>query len=124
MISEATRNYLGDKPISCIEEVIPGSVEMAEKVIEDFEQRRKANPPTPALLCNLPFHGVFVASKNINHTFITLESAEHNAKMLIYRELMFGNNNKADFSIHKKLTKEETPQGMEWLIRKKSSKQE
>jgi ribulose-5-phosphate 4-epimerase/fuculose-1-phosphate aldolase len=106
-ISEATRHYLGTMPISCIEELVPGTVEMAEKVVENFKLRRKANPPTPALLCNLPFHGVFVASKNIHHTFITLETAERNAKMLIYRQLMFGNNSKADFSIHKELTKEE-----------------
>jgi L-fuculose-phosphate aldolase len=106
-VSEATRNYLGEEPISCIEEVVPGSTEMAEKVIENFKKRRKSNPPTPALLCNLPFHGVFVASKNINHAFITLESAERNAKMLIYRKLVFGNGNKVDFSIHKRLTKDE-----------------
>ena len=29
-VSEATRNYLGEEPISCIEEVVPGSTEMAD----------------------------------------------------------------------------------------------
>jgi L-fuculose-phosphate aldolase len=106
-VSEATRNYLGEEPISCIDEVVPGSTKMAEKVIENFRKRRKSNPPTPALLCNLPFHGVFVASKNINHAFITLESAERNAKMLSYRKLVFGNDREVDFSIHKRLTNEE-----------------
>ena len=107
MVSEATRHFLGDQPICCTEELVPGSSEMADSVIENFNQRRKAAPPTPALLCNLPFHGVFVASKEINHTFITLESAERNARMLIHRQLMFGNDPKADLSIHHRLTARE-----------------
>ena len=107
MVSEATRHFLGDYPITFIEESVPGSEEMAEKVVENFKKRRMSNPPTPALLCNLPFHGVFVASEEINHTFITLESAERNARMLIHRKLMFENNLNADFSIHKELITEE-----------------
>lgn len=106
-VSEAVRHFLGEYPVTCIEETVPGSLEMAKKVIENFKERRRHNPPTPALLCNLPFHGVFVASKEINHTFITLESAERNARMIIQRKLMFENNAKADLSIHKKLTFEE-----------------
>lgn len=105
--NEAVRHFLGEQPITCIEETVPGSIDMAEKVVINFKQRREKNPPTPALLCNLPFHGVFVASKEINHTFITLESAERNARMLIQRKLMFENNPEADFSIHKELTTEE-----------------
>ena len=107
MVSEATRHFLGNTPIGCTEELVPGSKEMADSVIENFNQRRKADPPTSALLCNLPFHGVFVASKEINHAFITLESAERNARMLIHRQLMFGNDPKADLSIRRRLTAKE-----------------
>jgi L-fuculose-phosphate aldolase len=107
MVSEATRHFLGETPISCTEELVPGSKEMADGVIENFNQRRKSDPPTPALLCNLPFHGVFAASKELNHAFITLESAERNARMLIHRQLMFGNDPKADLSIHRRLSAKE-----------------
>lgn len=103
-VSECTRDHLGDQPITNIEECQPGSEEQAKRIVENFKQRRKVDPED-GLICNIPFHGVFVAGKDLNSTFMAVEAAENAAKIIIYRQLMFGNNPKADFSIHQKLTK-------------------
>lgn len=106
MVNEGSRLILGDQPITNIEESMPCSVEQAENIILNFEQRRKMSP-NAALICGIPFHGSFAAGPDINHAFVYTESAEVCAKTIIYRKVMFEGNPKADFNIHKKFTKED-----------------
>jgi ribulose-5-phosphate 4-epimerase/fuculose-1-phosphate aldolase len=93
-------------PIENIEECLPGSIDQAEKVVKHFKKRRNANPDSP-LICNLPFHGAFSAGVDLDEAFMFLEIANNCAKLLIFRQLMFGNDPYADFEIKKKFTKEE-----------------
>lgn len=105
-ISEGTRAILGNEPISNVAEVLPGSREQAEAVVENFRNRRKKDPDTP-LICGLPYHGTFAAGATLNDVFCFTEVANNCAKILINRQIMFGNDPKADFSIHKQFTKED-----------------
>jgi len=105
-ISEGTRAILGEQPITNIEEVIPGSNDQGEKIVENFKGRRKIESGAP-LICGIPFHGTFAAGANINDAFLYTEVANNCAKILIYRQIMFGGNPDADFSIHTRFTKED-----------------
>jgi L-fuculose-phosphate aldolase len=105
-ISEGTRAILGEQPVTNIEESIPGSNEQGMRIVENFMNRRRIDPGCP-LICGIPFHGTFAAGKNINDAFIYTEIANNCARILVYRQIMFGNNVKADFSIHKRFTKED-----------------
>jgi hypothetical protein len=49
---------------------------------------------------------VFVASHDIRSTFVKVEAAEICARIVILRELLFADNQEADFSIHHSATKE------------------
>ena len=105
-VSEGTRAVVGMQPITNIAEVVPGSIYQAEAVVKNFIKRREIEPGCP-LICNIPFHGTFAAGANINDAFLYTEVANNCAKILIYRQIMFGNDPKADFSIHKQFTKED-----------------
>lgn len=105
-VNEGTRLIIGDQPITNIDESIPCSAEQAEKIINNFRQRKKIDP-NAALICGIPFHGSFAAGPNLNHAFVYTESANVCAKTIIYRKLMFEGVPEADFSIHKKFTKQE-----------------
>lgn len=105
-ISEGTRAVIGHQPITNIIETVPGSIEQAEEIIKNFKKRRENEVGCP-LICNMPFHGVFAAGENINDAYLFTEVANNCAKILIYRQSMFGTDPKADFSIHKQFTKED-----------------
>jgi ribulose-5-phosphate 4-epimerase/fuculose-1-phosphate aldolase len=105
-ISEGTRAVLGLQPITNIDEVVPGSIEQAEQIVQNFKNRRRTDPGCP-LICNIPFHGAFAAGANLNDAFLYTEVANNCCKILIYRQNMFGNDATADFSIHKQFTKED-----------------
>ena len=105
-VTECMRARAGGLGITNIEESLPGSLKQAELIIENFKKRREANSEAP-LICNLPFHGAFSAGADIDEAFMLLEIANNCAKLLIFRQLMFGNNSEADFRMHKKFTKEE-----------------
>ena len=109
-ITETMRGGLGNLPITNIKEVPPSSKEQERCIVENFKQRRKKDPDL-ALICNLPFHGAFSAGRDINEAYSNIDTAENSAKILIYRELVFRNNPKADFSIHFDLTKEHLAYG-------------
>ncbi len=105
-VTECMRARVGDMPITNIEECLPGSIEQAERVVANFKQRRSINPDAP-LICNLPFHGAFCAGVDLDEAFMYLEIANNCAKLLIFRQLMFGNNPQADLQIRKTFTKAE-----------------
>lgn len=105
-ISEGTRAVLGEQPIKNTPEVIPGSIEQAEEVVKIFKNRREIDPEAP-LICGLPFHGTFTAGGTLNDAFMYTEVANNCAKILIYRKTMFGDDPKADFSIHTHFTKDD-----------------
>ncbi len=105
-VSEGTRAVLGEQPIECTPEVMPGSVEQAEEVVKIFKKRREVDPEAP-LLCQLPFHGTFAAGANLNDAFMYTEVANNCAKILVYRKIMFGDDPTADLSIQKHFTKED-----------------
>lgn len=105
-VSEGTRAVIGLQPITNIPEVVPGSIQQAEEIVKNFKRRKEIEPGC-ALICNIPFHGSFAAGANLNDAFMYTEVANNCAKILIYREIMFGNDPKADFSIHKQFTKED-----------------
>jgi L-fuculose-phosphate aldolase len=105
-ISEGTRAVLGEQPITNVPEVLPGSIEQAEEVVKNFQRRREIDPEAP-LICSLPYHGTFTAGGDINDAFMYTEVANNCAKILVYRQAMFGGDPKADFSIHRRFTKEE-----------------
>jgi len=105
-ISEGTRAVIGLQSITNIDEVVPGSLEQAEKIVENFKKRREIEPECP-LICNIPFHGTFSAGANINDAFLYTEVANNCAKILVYRQIMFGNDPRADFNVHMQFTKED-----------------
>lgn len=105
-ITECMRARVGDMPIENIEECLPGSIDQAEKVVSHFKKRRDKDPDSP-LICNLPFHGAFSAGIDLDEAFMFLEIANNCAKLLIFRQIMFGNDPDADFEIKKTFTKEE-----------------
>ena len=105
-VSEGTRAVVGLQPITCTEEVVPSSEEQAAEVVNNFKRRREIDPDC-ALICNIPYHGTFAAGATLNDAFVITEVANNCAKILIYRQMMFGNDPKADFSIHKQFTKED-----------------
>jgi len=105
-VSEGTRAILGEQPITNITESLPGSAEQGEAIVENFKNRRKIDAAAP-LICGLPFHGIFAAGPNLNEAFLYTEVANNCAKILVYRQTMFGGNPDADFSIHRRFTKEE-----------------
>jgi len=51
--------------------------------------------------------GKFVAGGTVNDAFMYTEVANNCAKILVYRQTMFGNDPEADFSIHRRFLKEE-----------------
>ena len=85
---------------------VPGSEQQAVRIVENFEWRRKQDPDA-GLICGIPFHGVFSAAVDLNYAYLYVEVAETNCKILINRQIMFGNNPKADFSIHHDISREE-----------------
>ncbi len=105
-ISEGTRGILGEQPITNVPEVLPGSIEQAEEVVKNFQKRRNIDSEAP-LICSLPYHGTFAAGGNINDAFLFTEVANNCAKILVYRQTMFSGDPKADFSIHRRFSKEE-----------------
>jgi L-fuculose-phosphate aldolase len=105
-VTECMRARVGDMPIENIEECLPGSIDQAEKVVAHFKKRRDADPDSP-FICNLPFHGAFSAGVDLDEAFMFLEIANNCAKLLIFRQMMFGNDPDADFEIKKTFTKEE-----------------
>lgn len=105
-ISEGTRAVIGLQPITNIPEVILGSLEQAKKIVDNFKKRREIEPGCP-LICSIPFHGTFAAGANINDTFLYAEVADNCAKILVYRQIMFGNDSRADFNVHMQFTKED-----------------
>lgn len=105
-VSEGTRAILGEQSITNIPESLPGSAEQGEHIVENFKKRREIDPTAP-LICSLPFHGTFAAGPDLNAAFLYTEVANNCAKILIYRQIMFGGNPRADFSIHRRFTKEE-----------------
>jgi L-fuculose-phosphate aldolase len=106
-VSEGTRCVISPKiPITNIEESVPGSEQQAARVVENFMWRRQQDPDC-GLICNIPFHGIFSAASDLNYAYLYMEVAETNCKILINRQIMFGNNPKADFSIHHDITREE-----------------
>ena len=105
-ISEGTRAVIGHQPITNVPEVVPGSVEQAEEIVKNFKKRREIDPGCP-LICNIPFHGTFAAGETINDAFLYTEVANNCAKILVYRQIMFGDDPKADLSIHKQFTKKD-----------------
>jgi len=105
-ISEGTRAILGNEPITNVPEVLPGSKEQAAEVVKNFNNRRRKDPTTP-LICGLPYHGTFAAGGNLNDAYLYTEVANNCAKILINRQIMFGNDPKADFSVHQQFTKED-----------------
>jgi len=105
-VSEGTRAVLGNQPVTNIEESIPASPEQGQRVVENFKKRRQIDPGCP-LICGIPFHGTFAAGANLNDAFLYTEVANNCAKILIYRQAMFGGNPQADFSIHQHFTKQD-----------------
>jgi len=105
-VSEGTRAILGNQPITNVPEVLPGSKEQAQEVVNNFKKRREIDPDCP-LICSLPYHGTFAAGKTLNDAFCYTEVADNCAQILIKRDSLFGGDPRADFSIHKKFTKED-----------------
>lgn len=106
-ISEGTRCVISPNiPITNIKESVPGSAQQAERIVENFKWRRQQDPEC-GLICNIPFHGIFSAAVDLNYAFLYVEVAETNCKILINRQIMFGNDPKADFSIHHDISREE-----------------
>lgn len=105
-LTECMRARVGDLPISCIEECLPGSIDQAEKVVESFKSRRRSSSEAP-LICNLPFHGVFCAGADLDEAYMFLEIANNCAKLLILRNSMFADDPQADLEVRKKFSKEE-----------------
>jgi len=105
-VSEGTRCVIGTLPITNIEESVPGSAQQGERVVENFKQRKKIDSEC-GLICNIPFHGIFSAATDLNYAFLFVEVSEINCKILINRQIMFGNYPKADLSIHHQITREE-----------------
>ncbi len=105
-VSEGTRCVIGTLPITNIEESVPGSVQQAERIVENFIARRKIDPEC-GLICNIPFHGIFSAGPDLNYAYLYAEVSETNCKILINRQMMFGNDPKADLSIHHQISREE-----------------
>jgi len=105
-VSEGTRAVLGEQSITNTPEVLPGSKEQAEEVVINFKKRREVDPEAP-LICSLPYHGTFTAGGTINDAFMYTEVANNCAKILVYRQAMFGNEPNADFSIKRRFSKEE-----------------
>lgn len=105
-ISEGTRAVIGHQPIAITPEVVPGSKQQAEEIVKNFQRRRDIQKGCP-LICNIPFHGAFSAGANLNDAFLYTEVANNCAKILIYRQMMFGNNPQADFEVHEQFTKED-----------------
>jgi L-fuculose-phosphate aldolase len=105
-ISEGTRAVIGNQPITNIKESIPASPEQGQRVVDNFKARRKIEPGCP-LICGIPFHGTFSAGPNLNDAYLYTEVANNCAKILVYRQMMFGSNPDADFSIHQHFTKED-----------------
>ncbi|HAX18270.1 MAG TPA: hypothetical protein DCY00_06720 [Actinobacteria bacterium] len=106
-VSEGTRCVISPKiPITHIEESVPGSEQQAVRIVENFKWRRQQDPDA-GLICGIPFHGVFSAADDLNYAYLYVEVAETNCKILINRQIMFGNNPKADFSIHHDISREE-----------------
>jgi L-fuculose-phosphate aldolase len=105
-ISEGTRAVLGNFPVTNVPEVVPGSIEQAEEIVKNFKKRRELDPGCP-LICNIPFHGTFAAGETINDAFLYTEVANNCAKILIYRQSMFGNDPNADFEVRKHFTKDD-----------------
>ncbi|MDD5659095.1 MAG: class II aldolase/adducin family protein, partial [Actinomycetota bacterium] len=105
-ISEGTRCVIGTLPITNIEESVPGSIQQAERIVANFKERRKIDPEC-GLVCGIPFHGVFSAASDLNYAYLYVEVSETNCKILINRQIMFGNDPKADMSIHHHISREE-----------------
>ncbi|MBU4450285.1 MAG: class II aldolase/adducin family protein [Actinobacteria bacterium] len=106
-VSEGTRCVISPKiPITNIEESVPGSEQQAVRIVENFKWRRQQDPDC-GLICNIPFHGIFSAADDLNSAFLYVEVSETNCKILINRQIMFGNNPSADFSIHHDISREE-----------------
>ena len=64
---------------------------------KNFKRRREIDLSAP-LICGIPFHGSFAAGKTLNDAFLYTEVANNCAKILVFRQIMFGNDPKADFS--------------------------
>lgn len=106
-VSEGTRCVISPKiPITHIEESVPGSEQQAVRIVENFKWRRNQDSDA-GLICGIPFHGVFSAAADLNYAYLYVEVAETNCKILINRQIMFGSNPKADFSIHHDISREE-----------------
>lgn len=106
-VSEGTRCVISPNiPITNIEESVPGSEQQAVRIVDNFKWRKQQDPDA-GLICNIPFHGVFSAAEDLNYAYLYVEVAETNCKILINRQIMFGNNPKADFSIHHDISREE-----------------
>lgn len=106
-VSEGTRCVISPKiPITNIEESVPGSEQQAVRIVENFKWRRQQDAEA-GLICGIPFHGVFSAASDLNYAYLYVEVAETNCKILINRQIMFGNNPQADFSIHHDISREE-----------------
>lgn len=105
-VTEGARVVFGDQPVTPIDETVPSSKICAERVTANFEERRKIDPDTP-LICTVPYHGVFAAGRDLNEALVFVDALNNCAKMLIYRQLMFGNNPKADLSIRTHFTRED-----------------
>jgi len=105
-ISEGTRAVVGHQPITNTPEVVPGSKQQAQAIVDNFKKRRQIQEGCP-LICSIPFHGAFAAGANLNDAFLYTEVANNCAKILVYRQIMFGNDPKADFNVHEQFTKED-----------------
>lgn len=105
-VTEGARVIFGDQPVTPIDETVPSSKIQAERVTENFENRRKIDKNTP-LICTVPFHGVFAAGKDLNEALVFVDALNNCAQMLIYRQLMFGNNPEADLSIRTHFKRED-----------------
>jgi len=105
-VSEMSRVMIGEQPIEFIEETVPSSKIQAKRVVENFKKRRKEKKDA-ALICTVPFHGLFVAGRNLNEALVYVDIVNNCAKLLIYRKLMFADNPDSDLSIRKKFTKED-----------------
>jgi L-fuculose-phosphate aldolase len=105
-MSEPSAEIIGNLPVINIEQSIPGSEDQARKIVENFKNRRKADPEAK-LLCGVPFHGAFAAATDINKAFLFMETLNNCAKVIAYRQILFGNNPKAKFGTSKVYTKDE-----------------
>jgi len=106
VLTVPSRNILGDQPIQVIKESLPGSVILAKRVISNFKHRRKIDS-NAALICIIPFHGIFAAANDLNKAFLYVDIANINAKTLIYREIMFGNDKNKKFSVFERYSKDD-----------------